>query len=53
MPLVDHNTELERSLLAGLPEWEREQTIESMREQVARDLERLRNKVGQEAQESF
>jgi hypothetical protein len=52
MPGVDDNNELERSLLAGLPEWERQQTIESMREQVAKDLERLRNKVGHEAQES-
>jgi hypothetical protein len=51
-PYVDDNNELERSLLAGLPEQERQQTIESIREQVAKDLERLRNQVAQEVQES-
>jgi hypothetical protein len=48
---VDDNDELERSLLAGLPEQERRETIESMRAKVAEDLDRLRNQVGQEAQE--
>lgn len=52
MPDVDDNNELERSLLAGLPEQERQQTIESIREQVAKDLERLRKQVAQEAQEN-
>jgi hypothetical protein len=51
MPCMDDNDELARTLLAGLPEQERRETIESIREEVARELDRLRGQVAQEAQE--
>jgi hypothetical protein len=49
---MEDSYELQRALLAGLPEHERRQTVESIREETAQKLERLRRQVGQEAQET-
>lgn len=39
---MEQRTDLEETLLAGLPEQERQVTIQSIRAKTAKDLQRLR-----------
>jgi hypothetical protein len=40
---MEHRTELEQILLAGLPEQERKETLKSMRQATAKKLSHLRS----------
>lgn len=41
---MEHRSDLEQILLAGLPEQDRRETVESIREETAQKLDRLRRR---------
>jgi hypothetical protein len=50
---MEHRTDLEEVLLAGLPEQDRRETVESIREATARKLDRLRQQTDAEEAEQI